>query len=113
MTQIDKDGKTIYHVKGDTFVVHFNFYDDSITNKKFQKYDMKLGDVATFTLRKEVDSEILLQKTLEQDGTLAIPHTEMELEPGKYVYDVQLDTADGTRQSVIKSSFRIVADITY
>lgn len=113
MTYIDKDGKTIYHVKGDTLIVHFNFYDESVPQEKYQKYDLKHNDVATFTLRKEADSEILIQKTLAQDGTLEIPYSQMNLEPGKYVYDVQLDTAEGVRQSIIMSKLIIKQDVTY
>jgi hypothetical protein len=77
------------------------------------------GDTVYFTVREDAESEILLQKVIEEfpDGAAVIPIYPEDTEGmdfGNYVYDLQVTWADGTVKTVIDpSSFRLNEEVTY
>ena len=77
-------------------------------------YELKEGDVLTFTVAKEKESQNpLIQKQItEFIGNLAVIFLDTEdtnLDKGTYYYDVQLNTADGWIDTVIgPCKFKII-----
>lgn len=77
------------------------------------------GDVVFFTVRRVVDSPIMIQKTITTfiDGAAHIsiePEDTQTLRPGTYVYDIQVTWADGSVKTLVeKSEFRIKEEVTY
>lgn len=77
------------------------------------------GDVITFTMRKDIQEPIALQKVVTQfdngKAHIVIRHSDTEgLDFDDYVYDIQLTKADGTVTTLIEpSTFRIKEEVTY
>lgn len=64
------------------------------------------GSTLYFTLRKQKNGPVLLQKTATEfeDGIGTIPINSIDtenLEPGNYIYDLVVIRQDGTRDSLI------------
>ena len=64
------------------------------------------GSTLYFTLRKQKNGPVLLQKTATEfeDGIGTIPIDSIDtenLEPGNYIYDLVVIRQDGTRDSLI------------
>lgn len=77
------------------------------------------GDVLTLTVRASVGSAILLQKTVA-DGVIRFTEAETgNLRLGSYLYDLQLDTALGWRDTVVDPHLFVIctesdiADVEY
>lgn len=88
-------------------------FDITVQNADGTPYTLHTGDTVTLTVKKTVnDSEVLLQKqgvniTLENSDT-------KNLEYGSYVYDVQVDLADGSKHTIIEPSvFEIRAEVNW
>lgn len=81
-------------------------------------YTFVSGDIAYFTVKKSVDDNVNLihKKVTEFDGnvvTFFLSTDETNLEPNKYVYDVQLSLADGRVDTVIgPADFVITKGVT-
>lgn len=96
---------------------------ESITVKCFQggaAVPFENGDTVTFTVREDVESPILLQKTVttfDGNGWAVIPIASGDTEGmdfGSYVYDIQLTRADGTVTTLITiSNFELTEEVTY
>ena len=77
------------------------------------------GDTVTLTVAEEIDLSPLLCKTVTtftQDGAAQFDFTHTDtndLLPGRYCYDVQLDTAQGEVKTIVPPSFfEIGGDVT-
>lgn len=109
MLTIDKDTKAISMVAKDTgdFVL-------SLDN-----YLLDEGDTVKFTVNTKVQLETpIFQKIItEFPAHKAIIHlsaADTDLEPGNYLYDIQVNTADGRVDTVVgPAKFKIVGGITY
>ena len=109
MLTIDKDTQAISMVAKDTgdFVLALDNYllDD--------------GDTVKFTVNTEVQLEKpIFQKVItefpEHKALIHITSAASDLTPGTYMYDVQVDTADGRVDTVVgPAKFKIVGGITY
>lgn len=109
MLSFDSDTNTMKMVRKDTgdFVVSFN------------NYLLDTGDEVIFTVNTDYDKEdALIQKEItEFDNHTAIIHITSEdsdLEPNTYLYDIQINTADGRVDTVMgPSKFKIVGGVTF
>lgn len=97
-------GKTIKITRGDTGLFTLNIMSDG------QPYDYS-GDTVLFTVKKSVNTaEVLFQKTIEYGQTVVVePECTASLPYGKFVYDVQVTTAQGIVNTVITPHPFIVA----
>ena len=92
----------------------------TLRDTKGQPVDFKDGDKIYFTVKtRAMREEKAVQKVIEEyNKNLALIEIEAEdtreLEPGNYVYDIQLTRADGQVKTLIhKSSFTILEDVTH
>ena len=97
---IDVKGTSIYLTRGDTLRIQL-----SIT-KNGEPYELQDGDIITFSLKKKInDKECILQKTIGADYLLEIePEETKDLNFGQYIYDIQMEYADGTIDTFITPS---------
>lgn len=103
MFKIDEN-KNIYTIKGDTS--HFRM--------EIAPYEMRDGDTLTLTVRKRYGSEVVLTGNADQDAWFHITHEMYErVEPGNYLYDIQLTTGDGEVYTLIgPAHFTVDIEIT-
>ena len=92
-------------------------YSESITVRCSEPFEE--GDTVYFTVRADAESDIVLQKVIEDfpDGEAVIPlypaDTE-ELDFGDYVYDIQVTRANDTVTTlIVPSRFRLTEEVTY
>lgn len=84
-----------------------------------ENYLLDDGDEIIFTVNTGYDLENhLIQKRITQfNNHSALVHLSVEdtdLEPGEYLYDIQLNTADGRVDTVLgPAKFKIVGGITF
>ncbi len=77
------------------------------------------GDTVYFTVREDPESEIYLQKIIEDfpDGEAVIPLYPEDTEGmdfGSYVYDIQVTRANDTVTTLIMpSKFKLTEEVTY
>ena len=77
------------------------------------------GDVVTMTVRKDVESEIELQKIVTEftEGVAYIDITHEDTATmafGAYVYDIQVQWASGAIKTLVKkSTFKLEEEVTY
>lgn len=79
------------------------------------------GDKVTFTVNSAVEErdpliQIVVEEFNEDNNTATIFMTQedTDLEPGDYLYDVQLDTADGRTDTVVgPAKFKVIGGVTY
>lgn len=96
MVTINKDTLDMETIRGNTASFAFKF-----TNKTNNLSMFSDGDTVYFTIRRNVGSPVLLQKTCTSfpDGVCTIevtPEETQALEEGNYIYDLVLYRADGT-----------------
>lgn len=88
-----QDGEfDLYLTKGDSCVFGVRIEGD---------YEYTEGDTLTFTLVDKIGNEPILTKTIPANQAFYLEPAETQLDVGKYIYDVQLDTAVGMRFTVI------------
>lgn len=88
---VDKD-KNIYTVLHDT--AHFKM--------EIAPYEVKENDTLTFTVRKRYGSNIVLTTNADEDGMFHIESDMYDgVEPGNYLYDLQLTTGEGEIYTVV------------
>ena len=98
------EGNTIRIIRGDTGILSL-----SIDN-----YKIAPGDLVTFTVKRYIeDIDHVIKKIIDQfeDGKAKIILSEadtLNLEPGKYVYDIQVNLQDGRIDTVITPSQFII-----
>ena len=82
-------------------------------------YLLSDGDKVKFTVNTKVQLETpLLQKVITEfpnnKAFIKLTAEDTDLEPGSYLYDIQVDSADGRVDTVIgPAKFKIVGGITY
>ena len=109
MLNLDKDTYKITIIRKDTG-------DLTIT---VENYLLDEGDEVVFTVNTGCDLEhSLIQKRItEFQNNCALVHLSVEdtdLEPGEYLYDIQVNTADGRVDTVLgPAKFKIMGGITF
>lgn len=109
MLSFDSDTNTMKMIAKDTgdFVVAFD------------NYLLDTGDEVIFTVNSDYDKEpALIQKRItefnEHTAVIHITTEDSDLEPGSYMYDIQLNTADGRVDTVLgPAKFKIMGGITF
>ena len=102
------EGNIINVTKGDTGVI----------NLALDNYKLQEGDKVTLTVKQNInDSVYVLQKIVTEfeEGTakIMLSSSDTNIEPIKYVYDIQVDLADGRVQTVvIPSIFKVLKGVT-
>lgn len=84
----------------------------------FSNYDPQPGDKVEMTVRRNVRSNAVIRKSVNHfSGRTAIislaPEDTERLDPGKYVYDVQLTYGGAVKTIIPPSTFNIGEDVTY
>lgn len=105
------DDNNIELTRGDTARLAVTVTDDDTG----EEYDIQSTDVLTLSIKKKTkDSEALVSKSVEGSNVFRIePKDTSELKFGSYVYDVQINTADGDVYTVIPpSEFKIGEEVT-
>lgn len=110
MITIDLDTNNITMIKKDTASLEI----------ALDNYKLTTGDTVILTIARELESQTpLVQKvvtTFKEDGGAVIDLTseDTDLDIGTYKYDIQLDLADGRRDTVVgPAKFKIVGGVTY
>lgn len=109
MFTIDNDTNTMTIVKKDT----------ASFNVALDNYTLTDGDRVTFTIAKEVEQETPLRQIIVTDfidGVALVPITseDSDLDIGSYLYDVQINLADGRVDTVIgPAKFVVKGGVTY
>lgn len=84
-----------------------------------ENYTLTDGDIVYFTVAEDVGSQQkVIQKLVgEFNNGVAqfnISKTDSDIEPGTYVYDIQVNRADGQVDTVIgPAKFKIIEGVTY
>ena len=110
MLQIDNDG-TVHLTRGDTARFSVSINNDTSGSE----YEMSTGDVLKLTVKKTVrDTTPCIQKVIEGSNNIHIsPEDTNDLEFGKYLYDVELNTEGGDVYTVIgPTTFEILKEVT-
>ena len=78
--------------RGDSAYLNFR-----LTTQDGEAYQLQEGDLLRLTVRAQADSScpVLLEAESTDETILLKPEQTEQLEPGKYSYDVQLQTAAG------------------
>lgn len=109
MLVFDKDSKAMKIVAKDTgdFVL-------SLSN-----YLLDTGDEVLFTINRELEQpEFIVQKRItEFQEHKALIHLNVEdtnIAPGDYLYDIQINTADGRVDTIIgPAKFKVIGGVSY
>ena len=113
MLYISKDG-VIELTRGDTARLSVDTtYIDS--DEKEYPYLMAEGDTLVFSIKKNVkDFKSCVEKKAINGNEFHLkPEDTAKLAFGKYVYDVELQTADGERYTIIeKTTFKICEEVS-
>lgn len=110
MLYISDDG-TIQLTRGDTARLSVGI-ENELTN---EPYAIRSGDILTFSVKKTVkDSEYCFQKKITGTDLFKIePEDTSTLAFGDYKYDIQIDTEDGDRYTVLgPATFKLLAEVT-
>ena len=111
MLYVDEKDHTIMLTRGDT--ARFNV---GITSKISQEdYEIQSDDTLTMTVKKSVkDEDFCFQKVVTGSTLIHVePSDTKNIAFGKYVYDIQLDTANGDTYTVIgPASFEVLKEVT-
>lgn len=111
MLTIDSDG-TIHLTRGDTARLTVKIHNELYDNE----YEIAENDVLRMTVKKGVnDSNPLVQKTITGSSQFHIePKDTSDLNFGKYLYDVELTTANGDVSTIIPpTTFEVMKEVTY
>lgn len=95
--------------------------DTAIFTLYLEGYILQPGDKITFTVNAEVENpDPLIQVVVEEFDTtnntvaIALTQEDTDLEPGNYLYDIQLDTIGGATDTVIgPTKFKVIGGVTY
>ena len=109
MLNFDKDTYKITMVRKDT----------GDLTVALENYLLDTGDEVVFTVNTGYDLEntVIQKRVKEFQNHSALVHLSVEdtdLEPGEYLYDIQINTADGRVDTVLgPAKFKIVGGITF
>lgn len=100
-------GQNITHMRGDTGCIDIILYSNG------NPYTMQDGDTLTFSVKRNInDSDYVVQKTSKSNKVIFQHSDTKDLQPGNYVYDIQVQTALGQVQTIGPAKYVIQADIT-
>lgn len=88
--------KGIKITKGDSAAIKVN-----LVNEKGEPYDMQTGDKLTMTVRKNIDSPVLMQINSTSNILDLTPSDTKNLEVGSCCFDIQLNTSAGDVFTVV------------
>lgn len=111
MFTVDKDN-AIHLTRGDTARLLLSSVMNLVTGKE---YILSEDDTVVFTVKKTVyDTTPAVQITVPGGAAIHIkPEDTKEMAFGKYLYDVQLTTADGDVYTVIPpTTFEVLKEVT-
>lgn len=116
IAKVDKKGSPKVNIRltrGDTARFRVSLY--SVVDEERTKIELHKGDYVKFTLRKEIDAPILLQKIFNGDNLIHIaPDDTSSMDFGKYVYDVEVTMSNGDVYTVIPPSvFDVEEEVGY
>lgn len=101
-----KKGK-ITHMRGDTGCLVVNLIADG------EPYEMRDGDRLIFSVKKSVDDNgYVLQKEFNSNRIILMHNDTNHIEPGIYIYDIQLVTGIGMVQTIGPGKYILKADVT-
>ena len=109
MLNFDKDTYKITMVRKDTGDIAI----------ALENYLLDNGDEVVFTVNSDYDAENpLIQKIItafqNHSAFIHLNSEDTDLEPGEYLYDVQVNSADGRVDTVLgPAKFKIVGGITF
>lgn len=109
MFTIDNDTNTMTIVKKDT----------ASFNVALDNYSLMDGDKVTFTIATEVEQEKPLKQIVVEDfyngiATVMISSEDSNIEAGNYLYDIQINTADGRVDTIVgPAKFKVIGGVTY
>lgn len=109
MFTIDNDTNKMTIVKKDT----------ASFNVALDNYELTDGDRVTFTIAKEVEQETPIKQIVVEDfidgaALVSITSEDSDLDIGDYLYDVQINLADGRVDTVIgPAKFVVKGGVTY
>ncbi len=100
------NGSDIYITRGDTAEI-----DVEISRSDGTAYTLASTDKLTLTVKKSISAEKeVISKTLTGSSRIKIAPTDTSgLAFGEYVYDIQLNTADGGIYTIVEPSKLIIA----
>lgn len=98
-------GTNIYHIRGDT---------DSFDVNLTQEDGSDIGPyTAVFSVKRNIDDLLYAFQAPVQDGVVSLTHDmTANLDPGDYVWDIEVRTQGGGVQTVGPGLFRVIADVT-
>lgn len=98
-------GNNIYHTRGDT---------DSFDVNLTQEDGSDIGPyTAVFSVKRNIDDAQYAFQAPVQDGVVSLTHDmTANLDPGDYVWDIEVRTKGGGVQTVGPGLFRVIADVT-
>ena len=108
MNGMKVQGNNITHMRGDTAILKLDLNIDG------EPFALRDGDVATFSVKKNLkDTDYILQKRAV-DGDFVFTHADTQDIPfGVYWYDVQVTLQEGQVVTAIgPAQYRLVADVT-
>lgn len=111
MLYVDEKDHSIKLTRGDT--ARFNV--DIVSSISGENYAIQSEDTLTMTVKKSVKDDVFcFQKTVTGSTSLHVePNDTKTLPFGKYVYDVQLNTANGDVYTIIEpASFEVLKEVT-
>lgn len=107
MFVVEKFTKKITLTRGDNAELAISLFDEF-----GNAYELQPGDSLTFSMKKEVtDESLALEKEITSGNVFNfVPSDTANLPFGKYLYDIQLNTAGGEVYTVIPPSNFIVGE---
>jgi hypothetical protein len=93
--------------------------DTASFNIALENYELGNGDTVTFTIAREKEQEcplvqIIVTEFLNGVATVFLESANTDLDEGTYLYDVQINTADGRVDTVVgPAKFKVIGGVTY
>lgn len=108
MGGLEVSGRNLKIVRGDSGVLHLDLYLGT------DVYRLAEGDSGILTVKKRAkDEDIVLQKQMDDTASFAfLPEDTASVEPGKYVYDIQLTFGTGEVLTIAMGKFTVTRDVT-
>ena len=94
----------MFYVENDEIVLHRRNTGNIYIKKK--EYIFQIGDIVTLTVKKDIGSEQVLIRKIEkveqskEKIMFRFTSAGTDLQPGKYVYDIRIDYANGDISTV-------------
>ena len=107
MFVVEKNSKKITLTRGDNAELFV-----SLSDETGAPYELQTGDILTFSMKRKIaDDELVLEKEITSGNVFVfVPSDTANLSFGKYLYDIQLNTAGGEVYTVIPPSNFVVGE---